>query len=154
MNTCNNLPKPASAVVLCTKMYVTSPQGSTIPVLPCLALELADQRENISENVVLDAGQSQGQMHLAELGPWSILSGGTGHLEAQPVVQAQGVQLLGVQHPSAAFGHAQEPLLVVDVDRVLVDLVPQLCNTSTLASTAGKTRLIGRRGVGVVGEVR
>ena len=66
-------------------------------------------------------------VYLAELGPWRVLPGGSGHLEAQPVVKAQGVQLLGVQHPPAALGHAQEPLLVVDVNRVLVDLVPQLC---------------------------
>jgi len=65
--------------------------------------------------------------YLAVLGPGGVLAGGTGHLKPKIFMQAQGVQLLGVQNPLLALGHAQEPILGIEFDGILEDVVALLC---------------------------
>ena len=66
--------------------------------------------------------------YLAKLCLGSILTCSPRQKEAKPIVKTKRIKLLCVKHPFPALGHAQEPLLVIKVHCVLVDLVPLLCS--------------------------
>lgn len=66
---------------------------------------------------------------LTELSPGSILACPSRQIEAKPVVKTKRVQLLCIQHPLPALWHSQEPLFVINVNCILVDLVSLLCRT-------------------------
>ena len=66
---------------------------------------------------------------LAKLRLGGVLTGAPCQVEAKPVVKTERIQLLCIQHPLPALWHAQEPLLVINFDCILVDLVPLLCTT-------------------------